>query len=87
MKINLQFVTREIAGDILLVPVGKTSLDLNGILTLNELGARIWQLLPQAEDEEAIVAAIVQEYDATPEQVRADVGEFLQKLRKLGIIA
>lgn len=86
MKIKLEFVTREVAGDTLLVPVGKTSLDLNGMLTLNELGARIWELLPNVEDEEAIVQKILLEYDAQEEVVRADVHEFLQKLRNLGII-
>lgn len=86
MKIKLEFVTREVAGDTLLVPVGKTSLDLNGMLTLNELGARIWELLPDAEDEEAIVQKILLEYDAQEEVVRVDVHEFLQKLRNLGII-
>ena len=46
MKIKREFVLREIAGDILLVPVGKTALDLNGMLTLNEVGAEIWKMLP-----------------------------------------
>ncbi len=86
MKIKLEFVTREVAGDTLLVPVGKTSLDLNGMLTLNELGAKIWALLPDAEDENAIVQKILLEYDAQEDVVRADVHEFLQKLRDLGII-
>lgn len=86
MKIKLEFVTREVADDTLLVPVGKTSLDLNGMLTLNELGAKIWALLPDAEDENAIVQKILLEYDAQEDVVRADVHEFLQKLRDLGII-
>lgn len=86
MKVKLEFVTREIAGDTLLVPVGKTSLDLNGMLTLNELGAEIWQLLPDAADEEAIVQSILQKYDASEDTVRADVHEFLEKLHNLGII-
>lgn len=86
MKIKLQFVTREIAGDTLLVPVGKTSLDLNGMLTLNEIGAEIWKMLPEAENEEAIVQNILAEYDAQEDTVRTDVHEFLEKLRSLGII-
>lgn len=86
MKIKLQFVTREIAGDTLLVPVGKTSLDLNGMLTLNELGAEIWKMLPEAADEEAVVQRILAEYDVSEDIVRTDVHEFLKKLRNLGIL-
>ena len=47
MKIKREFVLREIAGDILLVPAGKTALDLNGMITLNAVGADIWKMLPE----------------------------------------
>ena len=50
MKIKREFVLREIAGDILLVPTGKTALDLNGMLTLNGVGADIWKMLPEVEN-------------------------------------
>ena len=86
MKIKCEFVLREIAGDILLVPAGKTALDLNGMLTLNEVGADIWKMLPQVENEEEIVARLVQDYDADPAQVREDVAEFISHLRELGIL-
>ena len=51
MELKREFVLREIAGDTLLIPTGRTALDLNGMLTLNELGAEIWRLLPQAEND------------------------------------
>lgn len=86
MKIKLEFVTREVAGDTLLVPVGKTALELNGMLTLNELGAFLWARLPEAEDQEALVQAVLAEYAVEPEQARADVEQFLQKLASLGIL-
>ncbi|MGM9553420.1 MAG: PqqD family protein [Faecousia sp.] len=86
MKIKLDFVLREIAGDILLVPAGKTALDLNGMLTLNEVGADIWKMLPEVENEEEIVERLLRDYDAEPAQVREDVSEFLERLRGLGIL-
>ena len=86
MKIKRDFILREIAGDILLVPAGKTALDLNGMLTLNEVGADIWKMLPEVETEEEIVARILQDYDAEPAQVRKDVSEFLERLRELEIL-
>ncbi len=86
MKIKMEFVLREIAGDTLLVPAGKTALDLNGMLSLNEVGAEIWAMLPEVESEEEIVQRILKDYDAEPEQVRADVSEFLGKLSALGIL-
>ena len=61
MKIKREFVLREIAGDILLVPTGKTALDLNGMLTLNGVGADIWKMLLEVENEDEIVRRLLEE--------------------------
>ncbi len=86
MKIKKELIKREIAGDTILVPVGKTVLDSNGLFVLNELGAFIWEILPKAETEEEIRAAILAEYEVTQEEATRDVAEFLEKLRELNII-
>lgn len=86
MNIKREFVLREIAGDLLLVPTGKTALDLNGMLTLNDVGAEIWKMLPEVKDEEEIVQRLLSEYEAPAEVIRPDVSAFLEKLRELNII-
>ena len=86
MKLKLEFVLREIAGDLLLIPAGKTALDLNGMLTLNEVGADIWKLLPEVGTEDELVARLLEDYDVDEETLRADVSEFLDTLRGLGIV-
>ena len=86
MKIKREFVLREIAGDILLVPAGKTALDLNGMVTLNAVGADIWKMLPEVKDADEITARLLEEYDASPEKIKTDVVGFLDKLRELGIV-
>jgi len=86
MNVKREFVLREIAGDLLLVPTGKTALDLNGMLTLNEVGAEIWRMLPEVKDEEEIVQRLLRDYEATAEEVRGDVSAFLDRLRELHII-
>ena len=87
MNVKLDFVLREIAGETLLVPAGKTALDLTGMLTLNETGAALWRMLPEAADAEALTQGLLQEFEGAPaEQVRADVEEFLARLRELGIV-
>lgn len=86
MKIKLDFVLRDIAGDLLLVPAGKAALDLNGMLTLNEVGAEIWKLLPEMADEEELIQRLLQEYEVEEEELRKDVTEFLDSLRQLGIL-
>ena len=86
MKIKREFVLREIAGDILLVPAGKTALDLNGMITLNAVGADIWKMLPEVKDADEITARLLEEYDPPAEEIKTDVVAFLDKLRELGIV-
>lgn len=86
MKIKLEFVLRDIAGDLLLVPAGKAALDLNGMLTLNEVGAEIWHMLPEVEDEEELIARLLDIYEVEEAILRKDVEDFLNSLRELGIL-
>lgn len=86
MNIKLDFVLRDIAGDLLLVPAGKAALDLNGMLTLNEVGAEIWRMLPEVADEEELIAKLLEIYEVEEPELRADVTDFLNALRKMGIL-
>lgn len=86
MNIRKQLVKRTIAGDVILVPVGDASLELKGLLTLNETGERMWDLLPLCDTEEALVQQMLEEYEVDETTLRADVGEFLDSLRQLDIL-
>ena len=86
MTIKKELIKREIAGDTILVPVGKTVFDSNGLFALNELGAFIWEILPKVETEEEICEAVLAEYDVSRQEAAADIAEFMDKLRKLEII-
>lgn len=86
MIIKKELIKRDIAGDTILVPVGKTVYDSNGLFVLNELGAFIWDLLPKVETEAEIVTAVLEEYDVTAQEAAADIAEFLDKLRSMEII-
>lgn len=86
MIIKKELITREIAGETILVPVGKTVYDSHGLFVLNELGAFIWDMLPRVDSEEEICKAVLAEYDASAEEVAADVAQFMDKLRQMEII-
>ena len=86
MVIKKELIKREIAGDTILVPVGSGVYDSNGLFALNELGAFIWDLLPEANGEEDILKAILEEYEVSREQAQEDLREFLDKLKQLNIL-
>lgn len=86
MNIKKELIKREIAGDTILVPVGKTVYDSNGLFALNEVAAFIWDILPEVSCADEIVTKILDEYEVTAETAAADTREFLDKLREMGII-
>lgn len=86
MIIKKELIKRDIAGDTILVPVGKTVYDSNGLFVLNELGAFIWDMLPRVETEVEICRAVLEEYEVTAEEASKDVAAFLEKLRELKIL-
>lgn len=52
MKLNGNFVLRDIAGESMLIPVGEASGKVNGIITLNESGVVIWNALNEKCDKD-----------------------------------
>ena len=86
MIIKKELIKREIAGDVILVPVGKSVYDANGLFVLNELAAFIWDLLPNVDTEAEICKAVLETYDVLEETAARDVAEFLGKLREMDIL-
>lgn len=86
MKIGKEFVLREIAGDYIIIPTGKTVLEFNGLITVNEVGASIWKMLQEETSFEKLVQGILEEYDVEDSVARQDVQEFLDKLVEGGIL-
>lgn len=83
MKLKENFVLRQVAGTWVVMPVGAATLDFNGMLTLNETGALLWQAIQQGTDP---VEALTAEYDVACDQAAADVEEFIGKLRAAGCL-
>lgn len=86
MKIEKEFVLREIAGDYILVPVGNTALEFNGLITVNEVGAFLWGRLKKDTTREKLIQDTLEEYEVDQETVIKDVNEFLNHLSEAGII-
>ncbi|MFC2071723.1 PqqD family protein [Chloroflexota bacterium] len=80
-------VARKIANEVILVPIRQNVGDLQYIYTLNEVGARIWELLGGEVTVADIVSALCNEYEVDRAQVEADIVDFLVQLESIGAIA
>ncbi len=86
MRVEKEFVLREIAGDYIIIPTGKMTTKFNGLITLNEVGVSIWNLLQEERTLEELVAGVLDEYDVEEEIAREDIKEFLEKLTAGGVL-
>lgn len=86
MKINKDFIIREIADETILVATGQASQNFNGMISLNEVASFILQEIEWCDDEDMLINRILDEFEADENTVREDVKEFLSQLLEVGII-
>lgn len=79
-------MARNIAGETLIVPIRNRVGDLSSIYTLNEVGARIWQMVDASTSVNQIVDAISSEYDVAHDEAALDVVELLDSMQAAGLI-
>lgn len=84
MKIKPGYLLKEVAHNFVVIPVG--DIDFDGMITLNESGVFIWKLLEKGYDKEAIINALLDEYNVEREIAQSDTEQFLQTLRSADII-
>ena len=81
MKIVGDYVLREVAGDTILVPVGSTALQFNGILALEPVGALIWKGIIAGKNKEELLSDILEQFEIDSETAANDLNEFLLQLQ------
>ena len=77
---------RDIAGDIVIVPVGETALSYNGMITTTVTGAALWKALETGGSREDLIQVLLDRFEVECETASADTDEFLAKLRSLDLI-
>ena len=86
MKTKNNFLLRQVADTWVVMPIGQEMLDFNGMLTLNETGAFLWEKLEEGAELDDLVAALTAEYDVTAEAAREDAAAFCRKLLDAGCV-
>ena len=43
MRLKGEFIVREVAGETIVIPVGKTAANFNGMICLNASGKLVWK--------------------------------------------
>ncbi len=70
----------------MLIPVGETVFEYNGIFMMTESGKFLWENIEKGAEEEALKELLMQEYEIDSDTASNDVKEFLEMLKTFGII-
>lgn len=80
---NEQVVSRKIVDELILVPMRKDVADMETLYTLNEVGARVYELIDGKRPVRDIVSVVLDEFEVSAEQAESDVREFIAQLLEI----
>ena len=85
MKIKDNFILRKVADSYVVVPVGKLTLDFNGIINLNETGAFLFGLLQKGAERDELVEKMLAEYDVERERAEKDIDKLMSLNKEVAL--
>lgn len=80
MKIKKQYILRKVAGENMVVPIGKESAINQGIFQLNDVGTMLFELFQQGAEIVDGEKMLVEKFGITDNQAHEDVGDFIKIL-------
>lgn len=86
MKVKEEFVLRKFMGTWVVMAVGEETKNFHHMLTLNDTGVMLWNLLSDETDREYLADALVAEYGIDQTIALTDVDDFLEAIRKIGCL-
>ena len=83
-------ISRRVAGETVLVPIGSRTDDPEAkaarLFVLNETGDLLWERLGSPRTLEDLARILTAEFDASEEQARADVEQFLTAMHDISAV-
>ena len=76
-----EVISQEVSGETVLL-----DLQSENYFGLDEVGTRIWQLIKETDDLQAIFETLLAEYDVSEERLRQDLDTLLGEISGLGLI-
>jgi hypothetical protein len=74
---NREVVSRQIEGELVIVPIRRGVGDLNSLYTLNSVGSILWEFMTESHTVPEMVNRVCDEFEVTSIKAQADIQEFL----------
>lgn len=86
MKLVEGFCIRKILDETVIIPTGKAAHCLSGLISVNDTGELLFELLQTEQTMESLVAALLEEFEVEKETAEADVEAFVKVLIENGML-
>ena len=79
-------VSRKIADEVILVPISRKVGEIDCLYALNEVEARVWELIDGDRSLKALRDAIVEEFEVSETEAQEDLTVLIEQLKEIGAI-
>ena len=86
MEIKKKVILRTVAGEHMLVPVGDTVFEYNGIFMTTDSGKLLWEKIRDGAEISDLVSFLIEEYGIDKATAEEDITQFVEKLKSYGIV-
>ena len=86
MRIKPAYMLRKVVDVYVIIGIGSDAYNPNRIMSVNETDAFLWGLLEKGTDREALVDALLQDFEVDRATAEKDVDAFLAQIREKGLI-
>ena len=83
---NPSFVSRKIVDEVVLVPISHKVGEIDCLYALNEVGARIWDLIDGDRSLQELRDAILGEFEVSETEAQEDLTVLIEQLKEIGAI-
>ena len=81
VTLSPEVISQEVSGETVLL-----DLESENYFGLDEVGTRIWQLMKETNDLQAIYQTLLAEYDVSEERLQQDLDTLLGEISGLGLV-
>lgn len=86
MKLKSEFIINQIGDEYIVVPTDDEITDFGAMISLNETGAFLWNLLGEETTREALCENLLKEYNVDKKTAEEDVDEFINILKEKNLL-
>ena len=82
ITLSPEVISQEVSGETVLL-----DLESENYFGLDEVGTRIWQLIKETSDLQAIYKTLLEEYEVEEERLQTDLELLLGEISTLGLVS